>query len=114
MKCEFTSEEIASISARGLHDPASLTLEEIQAVCGSNLTQARPRKNPPGAHAVYNAATPRPPINPLLHDMFWCRPVDLKNTIAANAILTGYVAEKSTPMLDALRQALTPYNSGRR
>ena len=36
---EATSTQIASIAARGLRDPASLTPEEIKAVCGSALTQ---------------------------------------------------------------------------
>jgi hypothetical protein len=59
---EQTSARIASIAARGIDHPASLTMEEIQAVCGSVLTQA-PNKSEtlasvlaraPGAHAYYN------------------------------------------------------------
>ncbi len=37
---ETTSHRVASIAARGLRDPSSLTLDEIQEVCGSALTQA--------------------------------------------------------------------------
>lgn len=36
---EETSDRVAAIAARGLADPASLSLEEIKAVCGSALTQ---------------------------------------------------------------------------
>lgn len=36
---EATSDRVASIASRGLQDPASLTPEEIKAVCGSALTQ---------------------------------------------------------------------------
>src|SRR5258708_5260814 len=36
---EHTSARIGSIAARGLTDPASLTLEEIKEVCGSALSQ---------------------------------------------------------------------------
>jgi len=59
---EYTSERVAAIAARGLDDPASLTLEEIRAVCGSALTQARPSlaslppvfpENVPGTFAYY-------------------------------------------------------------
>jgi hypothetical protein len=59
MTNEFTSAQIASIASRGLRDPASLTLDEIQAVCGTALTQAPNRlvdilAGAPGAHAYYN------------------------------------------------------------
>ncbi len=37
---EFTSVQIASIAARGLKEPHSLSHDEIRAVCGSALTQA--------------------------------------------------------------------------
>ena len=36
---EMTSLQIASIAARGLTDPTSLSLDEIKSVCGSALTQ---------------------------------------------------------------------------
>lgn len=39
-KNEVTSNEIASIAAKGLAHPEKLTLNEISAVCGSALTQA--------------------------------------------------------------------------
>lgn len=42
-KPEETSSAVAEIAARGLHDPASLTLDEIKSVCASALTQ-RPDK----------------------------------------------------------------------
>jgi hypothetical protein len=45
-KGEFTSEEIASIAARGVRDPKSLTEAEIKAVCGSAMTQVRNRDDP--------------------------------------------------------------------
>ena len=59
MATELTSADIASIASRGLRDPASLTLDEIQAVCGTALTQAPNRlvdilAGTPGAHAYYN------------------------------------------------------------
>lgn len=38
---EFTSEEVASIAAKGVVYPEKLTPDQIQAVCGSALTQAR-------------------------------------------------------------------------
>ena len=37
---EKTSDEIASLAAKGLHSPDQLTLEEIRSVCASALTQA--------------------------------------------------------------------------
>lgn len=40
---EETSARIASIAARGLRDPASLTPEDIRALAGSALTQAPDR-----------------------------------------------------------------------
>ena len=56
MAHEYTSAEIASIASRGLHDPASLTLAEVQAVCGTALTQAPDNALARGfgAHAYYN------------------------------------------------------------
>lgn len=36
---EQTSEKVASIAARGLRDPGSLTDAEIRAVCASALSQ---------------------------------------------------------------------------
>lgn len=42
---EQTSERIASIAARGINKPESLTLGEIQSVCASANTQARPKKS---------------------------------------------------------------------
>jgi hypothetical protein len=39
-KNETTSKRIASIAARGMKNPASLTLDEIKRVCGSANTQA--------------------------------------------------------------------------
>jgi hypothetical protein len=54
---ERTSDRIAMIAARGAFDPASLTLEEIQEVCASALTQAPDHEDEPqqpsGAHSVY-------------------------------------------------------------
>ena len=55
----LTSTDVASIASRGLRDPACLTLDEIQAVCGSALTQAPNRladvlAGAPGAHAYHN------------------------------------------------------------
>lgn len=38
-KNEDTSASIASIAAKGPHDPSSLTYEEIQSICASALTQ---------------------------------------------------------------------------
>jgi hypothetical protein len=75
MHDEYTSARIARIAARGLEDPASLTLEEIRAVCGSALTQAR-------------SHTPPPLTNAFMQDMFWAqrRPVDVSKTIAGNAL----------------------------
>ena len=43
---EHTSSEIAALAARGLADPASLTLDEIRSVCASALTQAPDRDEP--------------------------------------------------------------------
>ena len=40
---EVTSASVASIAARGLRDPGSLTHEEIKTVCASALTQ-RPNR----------------------------------------------------------------------
>lgn len=42
---EQTSARIASIAARGMKKPESLTLAEIKAVCASANTQARPKKS---------------------------------------------------------------------
>lgn len=39
MTKEVTSAEIAAIAARGLANPAALTLDEIKSVCASALTQ---------------------------------------------------------------------------
>lgn len=36
---ESTSKRVATIAARGLKNPETLTLDEIQAVCASALTQ---------------------------------------------------------------------------
>jgi hypothetical protein len=59
---ENTSARIAAIAARGLHDPGSLSLDEIRAVCGTALTQVsdKPQGNAMGAHHYYNSlAGPR-------------------------------------------------------
>ena len=53
---ERTSLDVASLAARAMNDPASLTLREIQTLGASCLTQA-PDKAAPGAHAYYNALT---------------------------------------------------------
>jgi hypothetical protein len=52
---EETSRCIRAIAARGLADPTSLTPEEVQAICGSALTQAPDHDDepPPGAHSIY-------------------------------------------------------------
>lgn len=39
-KNETTSERVASIAAKGLVDPNSLTTDEVRAVCASALTQS--------------------------------------------------------------------------
>lgn len=39
MPKESTSARVASIAARGMNDPKSLTLAEIKAVCASCVTQ---------------------------------------------------------------------------
>lgn len=46
-KNEETSSKIASIAAKGLANPNSLTSKQIKAVCGSALTQkvSSPKKN---------------------------------------------------------------------
>lgn len=41
---EFTSAEVASLAARGLSAPQTLTHEEIRKLCASALTQARSRR----------------------------------------------------------------------
>lgn len=41
MSSEYTSAQIASIAARGMIDPSSLTEKEIRSVCASALTQAK-------------------------------------------------------------------------
>ena len=43
---EQTSEPVASIAARGLKDPKSLTLAEIKAVCASALAQRSVAESP--------------------------------------------------------------------
>ena len=43
---ETTSERVARIASLGTHSPQLLTLDEIQTVCASALTQA-PDHNPP-------------------------------------------------------------------
>ena len=50
-----TSRRVASIAARGLRTPGSLTPEEIQTFCGSALTQANLNAMPPGGHGYDNA-----------------------------------------------------------
>ncbi len=45
-KNEKTSAAVASIAARGLKDPKSLTPKEIQKVSGTALTQAADKKKP--------------------------------------------------------------------
>lgn len=40
---EQTSSSVASIAARGIKHPETLTPHEIRKVCASALTQARPR-----------------------------------------------------------------------
>jgi hypothetical protein len=54
---ELTSRRVASIAARGLDSPLSLTADEIRTVCASALTQAPDHNPPPGAHGFYNALT---------------------------------------------------------
>jgi hypothetical protein len=49
---EHTSRRIARIAARGLRHPASLTLEEVQEVCGSALDQARDHYEKHMAHRI--------------------------------------------------------------
>lgn len=44
---EYTSPEVASLAARGIRDPGSLTPEEIKRVCASALTQAGGDPTPP-------------------------------------------------------------------
>lgn len=44
---EYTSPEVASIAARGIRYPASLTFTDIRAVCASALTQAGGNPVPP-------------------------------------------------------------------
>jgi hypothetical protein len=62
---ERTSDRVASIAARGLDDPTSLTLAEIRLVCASALTQAPDHNaSPPGAHATYNGLLPPTPTRP--------------------------------------------------
>lgn len=52
---EETSADVASVAARGLADPTSLTPEEIRAVCGSALTQREPDRNGDGEAAIEEA-----------------------------------------------------------
>jgi hypothetical protein len=47
---ETTSERVARIASLGMHSPQLLTLDEIQTVCASALTQA-PDHLPPNALA---------------------------------------------------------------
>lgn len=44
---EYTSPQIASLAARGISNPASLTPDEIKRVCASALTQAGGDPVPP-------------------------------------------------------------------
>lgn len=53
---EVTSASIASIAARGLRDPGSLTHDEIKKVCASALTQ-RPNRLKKAIDAVVSAFT---------------------------------------------------------
>ena len=90
---EHTSARIGSIASRGLHDPASLTLEEIREVCGSALTQIAdkgPRlgavadynamlAGAPGAHAYYNRLSDPPSLAQLLAEL----PEPAPNSLAA-------------------------------
>ena len=46
-KNEKTSQNVASIAARALRDPASITKGQIQKLAGSVLTQAPDLKQPP-------------------------------------------------------------------
>jgi hypothetical protein len=41
---EFTSARIARIAAKGVKTPWMLTIDEVQAVCASCLTQVRGKK----------------------------------------------------------------------
>ena len=42
---ESTSQRVARIAAKGAKRPQSLSLDEIQTVCASALTQARSRRS---------------------------------------------------------------------
>lgn len=53
---ERTSDRVASIAARGLDDPCSLSADEIRTVCASALTQAPDHSLPAlSAHAYYSS-----------------------------------------------------------
>jgi hypothetical protein len=44
---EVTSKRIAAIAAKGIKSPLKLTLEEVQMICASVLTQAPDKKAAP-------------------------------------------------------------------
>jgi len=46
MSHEYTSAEMASLAARAMSKPESLTLDEIQSLAASALSQARDKKEP--------------------------------------------------------------------
>ncbi|UTC28399.1 hypothetical protein GURKE_03920 [Brevundimonas phage vB_BpoS-Gurke] len=54
---EVTSASVASIAARGLRDPGSLTHDEIKKVCASALTQ-RPSRLKKALDAVVSVFAP--------------------------------------------------------
>lgn len=56
---EVTSASVASIAARGLRDPGSLTLDEIKKVCASALTQ-RPNRVKKALTAIASAFGVKP------------------------------------------------------
>jgi hypothetical protein len=65
MKCEYTSDEIASFASIGLKQgKAALTDEQFRAVCGSALTQARPH-GPLGLANAFLTGPVLPPRNML-------------------------------------------------
>ena len=57
-KNEKTSEKVASIAARGLKDPGSLTKAEIKAISATALAQAPDQKKSAAKAPVKTAAKP--------------------------------------------------------
>lgn len=60
MSTEVTSARVASIAARGLRDPGSLSHDEIKALCASALTQ-RPNRVKAAVSAVASFFKGKPP-----------------------------------------------------